>query len=67
MFVRKIVFKIAVKLKATDKTLNLISPSLYGIHVSKGISEAFARGFITHKGTYSNIDGVETWDIKLKD
>lgn len=22
---------------------------------------------VTHKGTYSNIDGIETWDIELKD
>lgn len=67
MLFRKIIFKIAVKLKVTDKTLNLISPSLYGIHISKGISEAFTRGFITHKATYSNIDGIETWDIELKE
>ena len=67
MFVRKIIFKIAVKCRASDKTLKLVSPSLYGIHSAQRIAEGFAKGFISHKANYSNENEIEIWEIDLKD
>ena len=67
MFIRKIIFKIAVKCRASDKTLKLISPSLYGIRASNLMAEGFAKGFITHKANYSNENEIEIWEIDLKD
>lgn len=44
MFIRKIIFKIAVKCRASEKTLHLISPSLFGLFVTRNIAKGFEKG-----------------------